>query len=109
MSEEAWACGVILDRATRGSIPEGSSEGEILAFERIIRELRLRSLGEETEVVSLSGTEIAAVMRVHGEAVEALSEALTEFDPEGINGGLKRLVASFSVLCDTFGIPSEGE
>jgi hypothetical protein len=48
-------------------------------------------------------------MRVHGEAVEALSEALTEFDPEGIKGGLKRLVASFSVHCDTFGIPSEGE
>lgn len=107
MSDEAWACGVVLDRAIRDGVPEESSEGQILAFERILRELRSRSLGEQAEVVSLSGAELGAVMRVHGEAIETLSDALAEFDPEGIKEGLKRLSASFSILCDTFGIPNE--
>jgi hypothetical protein len=61
-------------------------------------------------VAYVKGTEVSASLREHGSAIEGFHKALgRDSTPGELENWLARMVASFEVLCDIFGVPVETE
>jgi hypothetical protein len=56
--------------------------------------------------VRLSGAEVAIILREHGNALESLVECLRMSEGD-LGEAVIRVVATFEVLCDLFGVPYE--